>query len=48
MICKEGGVNYVAELYYNQHFNKTEDALKLNRYYTEIDDAKLIFRFGGW
>jgi hypothetical protein len=20
----------------------------LNRYYTEIDDAKLIFRFGNW
>ncbi len=25
-----------------------KDALKLNRYYNEIDDAKLIFRFGEW
>lgn len=48
MICKEGGLNYVAQLYYNQSFSKVDEALKLNRYYTEIDDAKLIFRFGNW
>ena len=46
MICKESQVNYVAEFYYNNLFDKVEDALKLNRYYNQIDDAKLIFRFG--
>jgi hypothetical protein len=48
MICKEGGINYVAEFYFNEAFVLSKDALKLNRYYTEINDANLIFKFGTW
>lgn len=48
MICKEGGVNYVAEMFFNESFVKASEALKLNRYYTQIDDARLLFRFGSW
>lgn len=48
MICKEGGANYVAEMFFNESFVKANEALKLNRYYTQIDDARLLFRFGSW
>lgn len=47
MICREGGVNYVPEFYYNDSFVFSKDALRLNRYYTQIDDARLLFKFGG-
>ena len=47
MICKEGGVNYVSEYYFNENFELAKDALFLNRYYTQVDDARLIFMFGG-
>lgn len=48
MICKEGGANYVAEMLFNESFVKAKDALKLNRYYTQVDDARFLFRFGSW
>jgi hypothetical protein len=41
-------LNYVAEFYFDQYFVLAADALRLNRYYTQIDDARLIFRFGIW
>lgn len=47
MICQEGGLNYVSEYFLNETFEKPEEALKLNRYYNTIDDARLMFRFGG-
>ena len=37
----------MAEYFFNETFVSPYDALKLNRYYTEVDDAKLLFRFGG-
>ena len=48
MICKESGAHYVAEMYFNSSFVKVSDALRLNRYYTELDDARYVFRFGQW
>jgi len=48
MICKEGGLNYVAEMYFNESFVKANEALKLNRYYTQVDDARFLFKFGSW
>lgn len=46
IICREGGVNYVAEFYLDQDFVLAKDALTLNRYYTQIDDVRLIYKFG--
>ena len=48
MICRESGLNYVAEFFLDENFVLSKDALKLNRYYTQLDDARLAFRFGEW
>jgi hypothetical protein len=37
----------VAEFFFNETFLLASEALKLNRYYNQIDSAKLIFKFGG-
>ena len=36
MVCKEAGANYVAEMFFNSSFEKVDEALRLNRYYTEL------------
>lgn len=36
----------MAEYYFNQEFVLVKDALRLNRYYTQIDDARMTFMFG--
>jgi len=33
-------------MFLNQSFTDPTQALKLNRYYNSIDDARLLFRFG--
>jgi len=48
IICKEAGINYVAELFFNASFVHVSEALKLNRYYTYIGDANGLYKIGGW
>lgn len=38
----------MAELFYNQTFSEPKEVLRLNRYYTQIDDANLVTMFGDW
>ena len=37
----------MAEFFFNESFSLASEALKLNRYYNQIDDAKLLYKFGG-
>ena len=35
-------------MYINTSFVKVSEALRLNRYYTDLNDARYVFKFGKW
>ena len=35
-------------MYINTSFVKVNEALRLNRYYTDLNDARYVFKFGKW